>query len=185
MVVLEVKRLTKKIFFDTDCISAFLWINDTSIIESLYSDYEVYIPNKVYEELDKPVISHLKTRIDTLIERGVVKTIDMEVGTDTYQTFVELTMSPPNGQPIIGNGEAAAIAHAKDTDGILASNNIKDIKYYIELYKLNHTTTADILVSAYNSGLITEEQGNMIWANMLSKRRKLGASSFSDYLNKE
>jgi hypothetical protein len=43
-------------------------------------------------------------------------------------------------------------------------------------------TTGDILVDAYQRGLITEAEGNAIWARMIAKRRKLGAASFSDYL---
>lgn len=31
--------------------------------------------------------------------------------------------------------------------------------------------------------LITEEEGNAIWAEMLKKKRKIGASSFSEFLN--
>ena len=43
-------------------------------------------------------------------------------------------------------------------------------------------TTGDILVEAYNKGYITEAQGNTLWASMLSKRRKLGEKTFSDYI---
>ena len=54
---------------------------------------------------------------------------------------------------------------------------------YINKYSLEYTTTADILVDAYKRGMIDENQGNMIWAKMLRKRRRLGAESFSDYLS--
>lgn len=40
----------------------------------------------------------------------------------------------------------------------------------------------DILVEAYNLKLITEEEGNSIWEQMINKRRKLGANTFSEYL---
>ena len=43
-------------------------------------------------------------------------------------------------------------------------------------------TTGDILVEAFKAKLITEQEGNNIWNNMIKKRRKLGADSFSDYL---
>ncbi|MBD5448882.1 MAG: hypothetical protein HDR28_01730 [Lachnospiraceae bacterium] len=44
-------------------------------------------------------------------------------------------------------------------------------------------TTGDILTEAYHKGLITESEGNTIWAQMLAKRRRLGAGSFTDYLD--
>lgn len=59
---------------------------------------------------------------------------------------------------------------------------MKDIKDYIDEFNLKYTTTADILVEAYEKGLINEQQGNNIWMNMLKKRRKIGGASFSDYL---
>ena len=43
-------------------------------------------------------------------------------------------------------------------------------------------TTGDILKEALSKELITEEDGNKLWNDMLKKRRKLGYNSFSDYL---
>ena len=81
-----------------------------------------------------------------------------------------------------GNGEAAAISLAKQYDGIVASNNLRDIQGYITEFGLRHMTTGDILTDAFQRGFITEDEGNDIWAQMLAKRRKLGAKSFTDYL---
>ena len=67
-------------------------------------------------------------------------------------------------------------------NGIVASNNLRDISTYLAEYSLKHTTTADILMDAFNRGFITENQGNTIWSNMLAKRRRLGAASFTAYL---
>lgn len=72
---------------------------------------------------------------------------------------------------------------AKERKGIIASNNLKDISTYIEEFGLIHYTTGDIMLMALNKGFINEEQGNIIWANMLSKRRKLGYLTFSDCIN--
>ncbi|HEX2952382.1 MAG TPA: hypothetical protein VHR47_00175, partial [Bacillota bacterium] len=62
------------------------------------------------------------------------------------------------------------------------SNNLKDISSYISEFELKHITTGDILIQALEKGYITEDDGNTIWALMLAKRRKLGASSFSEYI---
>ena len=94
-----------------------------------------------------------------------------------------MTENPDQGHKIIGEGEASSIALAKVKNGIVASNNFNDILTYINEYSLEYTTTADILVDAYKRGMIDENQGNAIWTNMLRKRRKLGAASFSDYLS--
>ena len=71
---------------------------------------------------------------------------------------------------------------AKRVDGILASNNYKDIAPYIEKYNLRHIDTGQILVEALRKELITESAGNDIWKKMLEKKRKLPVNTFSEYL---
>ena len=38
------------------------------------------------------------------------------------------------------------------------------------------------MMMALKEGYINEDQGNIIWANMILKRRKLGYLTFSDYI---
>lgn len=109
--------------------------------------------------------------------------VELSSGTEEFDLYYKLTENPDEGHKIIGDGEASSIALAKVKNGIVASNNFNDILTYINEYSLEYTTTADILVDAYKKGIIDENQGNTIWANMLRKRRKLGAASFSDYLS--
>ena len=89
------------------------------------------------------------------------------------------------GHPLIGSGEAAAISLAKQYNGIVASNNLRDISSYISEFSLEHITVGIILVNACHNGLITEEGGNTIWAKMLARRRRLGAPTFTDYRNQQ
>ncbi|MEA4883523.1 MAG: hypothetical protein VB144_07705 [Clostridia bacterium] len=173
--------MTDPLFFDTDCLSAFLWARGESLLAQLYPG-RVVIPRAVYAELSDPGIAHLKARVDTMLAAGQAVIAEIDVGTDEYDVFYKLTQVPDAGHKIIGDGEAAAIALAKGKDGIVASNNLRHITLYIEEYGLEHVTTGDILVDAYQRGLITEVEGNAIWARMIAKRRKLGAASFSDYL---
>lgn len=142
----------------------------------------VVIPKPVYDELSYPTTPHLKQRIDFLIESNQISLVTINIDNDTYALYQKLTNHPDDGYKVIGPGEAAAIALAKTHNGIVASNNLKDISLYIDKYGLKHITTGDILIEALNKGYITEENGNNIWANMLAKRRKLGASSFSEYI---
>lgn len=73
--------MTEEYFFDTDCISAFLWIKN----ESIMADSE------------------------------------------EYKQYCSMAISPASGQKLIGKGEAACIALAKKYDGVLSSNNLRDI----------------------------------------------------------
>ena len=169
------------LFFDSDCISAFLWVNEQNLLTLLYPGM-VVVPKPAYDELSYPTTPHLKQRIDNLISNKQASLATIDVGSDAYALYQKLTTSPDEGHKIIGPGEAASIALAKTTNGIVASNNLKDISLYISEFELKHITTGDILVEALEKGYITEDDGNTIWASMLLKRRKLGASSFSEYI---
>ncbi|MDE5932372.1 MAG: hypothetical protein K2H40_07825 [Lachnospiraceae bacterium] len=173
--------MTKDIFIDTDCISAFLWVGNESLLAQLYPG-RVVMPKPVYDELDRPNLTWMKTRVDRMISAGTLTVVELSAGTEEFALYYRMTENPEEGHRIIGEGEAASLALAKSKNGIVASNNFKDILSYINEYSLEYTTTGDILVDAYDQGIIDEKQGNAIWTNMLRKRRKLGAASFSDYL---
>lgn len=173
--------MTNKLFFDTDCISSFLWVKEENLLFKLYPG-RIVLPKEVFVELSNPSIPHIKRKVSELCTSGDITTKEILAGTDEYVLYNELAISPPKGERIIGKGEAAAIALAKVHGGILASNNLKDISKYVEKYNLDHVATGDILVAALEVGYIDENTGNQIWHNMISKRRILPTSSFSDYL---
>ena len=174
--------LTDSIFFDTDCICAFLWINRESFPEKKFPGKNV-IPQEVYKEIDRPTIPHLKTRIDQIISNGSAVIMSMDISSEEYALYRELITY--NGRnKVIGSVEVASISLAKKHNGVLGSNNLRDVSYYINKYSLKHITTGDILVEAFQKGLITEQEGNTIWASMLNKKRKIGANSFTEFLKR-
>jgi predicted nucleic acid-binding protein len=174
--------LTDSLYFDTDCLSAFLWTKEENILTQLYAG-KITIPTQVYNELSVPQITHLKKRIDAMIDSGDAVLRPILTGSDEYKTYTKLTNTPSKGHTVIGKGEAAAITLASMSNGIVASNNLKDVAPYIIEMNLRHITTGDILVKAYEQSFITEADGNRIWGEMLSKRRRIGAASFTEYLH--
>lgn len=174
--------MTKKIFIDTDCISAFLWVKNESLLSKLYPD-RIVMPKPVYDEIDRPQLAWMKQRVDKMIRDGNLVVTNLEAGSEEFDLYYKMTQNPDSGHKIIGDGEASALAIAKVKNGIVASNNFRDIHTYINEFSLENITTGDILVEAFNQGLIDENQGNVIWSSMLRKRRKIGANSFTEYLN--
>ena len=174
--------MTDDLFFDMDCLSAFLWVNDTNILQALYGG-KIILPGPVYQELSNPSVPHIKRRADGLINNKVASVQSIDVGTEEYELYNSLVKGE-KGRNQIGRGEAAGIALAKQYNGILASNNYRDIAPYIEEYNLKHIDTGHILLEALNQNLITEADGNQIWQKMLAKNRKLPEATFSDYLKK-
>ncbi len=173
--------MTDPLFFDTDCLSAFLWVNNQSLLAMLYPG-RIVIPAEVYSELSNPAVKHLRDRIDTMLSKGHAVIESIPTDSPEYRLFIKMSADPDKGHIIIGRGEAAAITLAKSHGGILASNNLRDIAGYVKEFHLEYRTTGAILKEALLAGLITEDSGNQLWQSMLRKRRKLGYDSFSDYL---
>ena len=171
----------KPAFYDTDCLSCFIVIDDTSILEEQFKC--IYIPYEVYEEFDRPHIQNLKNRVDNLIDKGFVKIVKFDTDTEDYLLFMKLS-SNYFSDNTIRKREVAVIAHAKKHNGIVASNNTKDVMPYVEKYNLERITTGDILVMALDNGIITEKEGNMIWSKMLKRGRWLVEKDFTTYLQK-
>lgn len=170
------------LYFDTDCLSAFLWVKNESILTQLYPG-RVVIPKQVYDELAS--VPHLQARINSLLGQNKVELLEIDAGTPAAELYAELTGNPRPGHIIIGRGEAASLALSKTFNGIVASNNLRDITQYIEEYGLQYKTTGDILLEALDAGIISEPEGNSLWSNMLRKRRQLGASSFTEFLHQK
>ncbi len=164
--------MIEPIFFDTDCISSFLWVDRTDILLNLYPK-RIILPEQVLDELSNPSVSHLSSKVNRLLSQNQIGTEKILVGTEESKLYYMLTRNPQIGQKRIGRGEASAIALAKTRKGILASNNLKDIQYYIELYRLRNLTTPMILRNALLRRLIDENEGNTIWAKVINRRRKL------------
>ncbi len=173
--------MTKMIFFDTDSISAFFWVKRDDLLLKLYPQ-RIVLPKEVYNELTNPRIPHIAARVKELYHSGQIMVRETLVGSDEYKLYYELADRPPQGVKRIGRGEAAAIAMAAAHDGVVASNNIKDILPIIERCGVEHTTTGKILKDALEKGLITEEEGNEIWAKMKAKKRQLPSETFTGFL---
>ena len=173
--------MTDKYFFDTDCLCAFLWVNEESVLEKLYGG-KIIVPAQVYGEIQR--VPHLLARADSLKNKGCLSVESMEADSEEYNDYLQMTSFPEKGMKMIGRGEAAGIAMARHRKGVLASNNLRDISSYVEKYDISYITTGDILIEAMDKGIITEADGNMMWKDMVRKRRFLPTETFSEYLKK-
>lgn len=174
--------MTDRYFYDTDCISSFLWVNKENLLIKLFPG-KIIVPVQVFKELSHPSVPHIGAKMSKMKDDRDVEIKDIMVGTEEYNLFVEMTLKPDDGVKTIGDGEAAALAHAKVNNGVVASNNLRDVMYYVEKYDIKHITTGDILKIALDEKLITEDEGNDIWKKMIKRRRKLPTATFSDYLS--
>lgn len=173
--------MTDPLLFDTDCLSAFLWVDGQSLLAQMYPQ-RIAIPEEVHAELSRPGVPHLKRRVESMLTSGVARIERIQTDGPTYRLYRKLTHHPDAGHRVIGRGEAAAISLAKEMGGILASNNLRDVSSYVREFNLRHVTTGDIMMEALGLGLITEASGNALWQSMIAKRRRLGYDTFTDFL---
>ena len=171
--------MTEPLFLDTDCLSTFLVVGQENLVLRLYAG-RIGIPQQVYEELKK--VHFMKSKVDALRQAGRVMLYQITAGTIEGDLYFKLTTKPDKGFRVIGSGEAAAITLTKQYNGILGSNNMRDIPPYIRLYHLQHRTSADIMAEALEQHMINEGQGNAIWKQMLQRNRKLPADTFTEFL---
>lgn len=173
--------MTDAVYFDTDCLSSFLIVNRKFILTRLFNQ-SMFIPDLVNEEIRR--VHFLRPVITELLRDKYLHICAFDLGTDEYEFYSMLTTNLSSGRKIIGKGEAAAITLAKFRNGVLASNNYRDVKLYVEMYRLRHISTDLILVRALQEKLIDEKAGNSIWSEMKDKNFYLPCATFSEFLKR-
>ena len=163
------------VILDADFISSFAWVNRLDILEGLYSKRMVIL-EEVLEELSR--VPHLASRVKLSISDGHIKCEAMFV--DSPEAL-QLGKFLETGR--YGTGEAACMAYLTQHDGILGSNNLSDVKEFCIQNKKRLLTTADVMYQAYEKSLVGLEEADKIWSDMISKKRKLPALSFSEYIS--
>ena len=160
---------------DADFLSSFAWVGRLDILERLYGEGMILL-DEVMNELDR--VPHIAKSVQLLIGRGSTKPVSILA--DAPEAL-ELAKLLDAGR--YGSGEAACMAYLKCNDGTLGSNNLSDVKAFCIENEKRLLTTADVLHEAYETGLVGLQEADEIWSKMLSKKRKLPAASFSDYLS--
>lgn len=171
----------KQIFYDTDCLSSFLGISDWSILKHLFD--EIIIPKEVCNEfMSLPSSSHITQNLQILIDSNFVKVEDISPFSNTYDIYRDLKKEfEQNHSKLLGDGEAEAMALAVSNDGILASNNFSDIKYYVDKYEMPLLTSAYMICISVDDGFISMEKASDIWNQMLENKITLPKTTFEEY----
>lgn len=159
----------KPIFSDTDCLSCFISINRTDILEKLFDN--IIIPQFVYEEFAVASNKNLIKKIDELISKEFLEVKNLTTRTElmNYINFKKNYSKRP-----LGKGEASAITLAIMYNGIIASNNTRDVIVLVKEYDIEWIKTGDILKQALDKKIISIDEGDIIWKKMLKKGRYLG-----------
>jgi hypothetical protein len=163
-------------------MSSFFWAKETNLLVQLYSG-RMCLPKEVEKELAYPHLpTYFSENIANLINKQQLQVIPaFETNSNEYDFYLNLTR---NGSKSIGPGEAAALVLTRYDNGIIASNNFKDIASYVQEFNLQHLTTGRILKEAHYKELKTLSECEMIWKTLIKRRRKLPTNTFAEFLSK-
>ena len=169
----------KDVFYDSDCLTCFLAVKECGILQQLFS--KVIVPLVVKEEiLHRGTPQYIKDNFNELLLLDFVEIREMGIMSKEYDFYDELKKEYPG----IGDGEAAVIALVHENGGVIASNNLRDVRDPIEKFDLNFITTAFILAMAYENQIKSREELDEIWQYMLKCGRKRSLpkiNSFTQY----
>lgn len=174
---------TENYVFDTDCLSTFLYVNCENILCKLFD--KIIIPQKVYKELceyrSKDSTSIFKNQLIKLKDLKFLFIHELDMESDEAQHYFDLTLgSKMKGIKIIGDGEAACIAFVIANNGVICSNNLSDIMFYVDKYKLKYLTSADLFCVIYEKQLLSWQEIENYWEK-IKKHSKLPTNTFIEY----
>ncbi len=169
------------IFFDTDNLACFLWVDNRSILPLLFPG-RIYVSEQVENEVIK--VSYLRSRFEILQSHGAIQSMSIEMDSPEEEEYYKLIDTSDKTKKVIGSGEASCMVLAKFHNGIVASNNTIDIQAYCDANKIKHIRTGDILQLACNRGIISESDCEKLWQEMIAAGRHLTAPTYKDYIKK-
>ena len=111
---------------------------------------------------------------------GNVKIYKIKGKTEEMKIYFQLCLESEDE----GLGELSVISLAKAKNGILASNNLRDVCKSVNKFNLTHITTATTLVELYDEKLISLDEVKRYWRIMNQFKIKLPSVSFDEFYEK-
>ena len=146
----------KVILIDADVVSHFITGGEAFVIDKIFPLNKIHILDKVHAELQNWPSNEIRTQISKILSAKHIRLInfpeDDEVIKREYFWIKNMLFK--------GEGESACLAVARYNKNILASSNLKDIKNYCAMHKIDYLTTMDFLCEALRTNFFTEERCN-------------------------
>lgn len=168
---------TRSIVFDADVIIHFL--NGDKLLDLLHIfPNEAIIIDKVYGELAKN--KKTKTSLDNLINLKLLNKVAFPGNLEIIKEYAHLRSPLMNK----GIGESACLAYCKHTKDTIASSNLKDIREYCKLHKIQNLTTIDFIINAYKNGIWKISELKKFIDKLVANNHRVPFNSFKDFMKK-
>lgn len=169
----------RDILIDADVVSHFITGGEELFIAKIFPGNKIYILDKVHAELQNWPSPQIRTQISELIGKKHIRLMefpeDDEVIKKEYFWIKNMLFK--------GDGESACLAVARYKKNILASSNLKDIKQYCGMHKIDYLTTMDFLCEALRTGFFSEQRCNDFLQK--NKENKLPVKNMKDFVCRE
>ena len=167
----------RKILIDADVVSHFVTGGKADVINKIFPNNQIYILDKVHAELQKWRYPRVRSEISILMSKKIIRLMDFpEDNSEIVKEYAYIKT-----KLFKGDGESACLAVARHNKHILASSNLKDIKSYCSMHKIDYLTTMDFLCEALLSKLFDEKTCNDFILKVIYSGSKLPVKNMAAY----
>lgn len=173
----SMEKTNRIILVDADVVSHFITPGEAESIHLIFPFNPIHLLDKVHAELQNWKNAHVGFIVSDLIKKKRIILIDFPEDNEEIKKeyfWIKKML-------FIGDGESACLAVARYNKSILASSNLKDIKNYCVMHKINYLTTMDFLCTALNTGVFTELRCNAFLNTILNAGGKLPVKCINEY----
>ncbi len=162
------------ILIDADVISHFIVADEIITLPSIFP-YRIHILDKVYNELKR--FPKRKIEVENLLRYKLIDLIDFpEDNPDIKKEYFYIKKAL-----FKGDGESACLAVARYNKNILASSNLKDIKSYCLMHKIEYLATMDFLCEALNKKIFDLQRCDKFIEKVIKAGSKLPVLKMKDW----
>ena len=173
----SMEKTNRIILVDADVVSHFITAGEAESIHLIFPNNPIHLLDKVHAELQNWKNANVGFIVSDLLKNKRIKLIDFpEDNEEIKKEYFWIKK-----MQFKGDGESACLAVARYNKNILASSNLRDIKNYCSLHKMDYLTTMDFLCAALATGVFNEARCDAFLTTVMKAGGKLPVKSMKEY----
>jgi hypothetical protein len=171
------EKINRIILADADLVSHFITAGEAESIHLIFPDNPIHMLDKVHAELQNWKNANVGFIVSDLLKKKRIRLMDFpEENEEIKKEYFWIKK-----MQFKGDGESACLAVARHNKNILASSNLRDIKSYCAMHKIDYLTTMDFLCTALAAGIFDEARCDTFLMNVLNAGGKLPVKKMKEY----
>lgn len=165
------------ILADADVVSHFITAGEADSLHLIFPGNPIHVLDKVHAELQNWKSTAVGNIVADLLRKKRLTLIDFP--DDNEEIKKEYFWIKK--MQFKGDGESACLAVARYNKNILASSNLKDIKNYCTMHKIDYLTTMDFLCHALANKIFDVARCDAFLQKVIAAGGKLPVKNMKDY----